>query len=110
MPFITPITYLFLLPASTMFSDLVDPDEDYASAAEYAPLATADDEDSENVIADKVAPIGLSAQDKWRLLKPMLLKYMLPLCESVIFSGLCWLTFYISRRIPRGSLFSTHPT
>jgi battenin len=27
-------------------------------------------------------PVSLSAADKWRLVKPMLLKYMLPLCEQ----------------------------
>ena len=27
------------------------------------------------------APIALSMQDKWKLAKPMLTKYMLPLCE-----------------------------
>ena len=28
-----------------------------------------------------MAPIALSMQDKWKLAKPMLTKYMLPLCE-----------------------------
>ena len=27
------------------------------------------------------APIALSMQDKWKLAKPMLTKYMLPLCK-----------------------------
>lgn len=101
MPFITPITYLFLLPPSTIFADLVDSEEDAESSAIYAPLATEDVQDSEDVDVSKVAPIELSAHDKWRLLKPMLLKYMLPLCMFLFCSAFTLLTCTISQRLSR---------
>ena len=81
MPLITPITYLFLLPRPTTFSTLGACDDvDYETPA-YVPLATDEDEDNTEVVASKLPQVQLSAGDKWRLLKPMVAKYMLPLCK-----------------------------
>lgn len=64
---------------------LEDDEEDGAPlSASYAPLPRGDDEDAipdTEVAAAVKGPIALSMQDKWRLAKPMLMKYMLPLCE-----------------------------
>lgn len=59
-------------------------------AAEYAPIATVEDEDGAEDGADAGIPptvskthhgVALSARDKWVLVRPMLMKYMFPLCE-----------------------------
>ncbi|KAI0767514.1 batten's disease protein Cln3 [Fomes fomentarius] len=87
LPFIIPITYFFILPRPDSFSAGATYDDD----AEGAPLAAhytrlpneaADEEDAVSVTeieAHAMAPIALSMEDKWRLAKPMLTKYMLPL-------------------------------
>jgi battenin len=82
MPFVTPIAYVFLLPRPSAFSD---PEADFErfEPASYTPLATTEDEDVDELLDSKLSPVSLTAADKWRLLKPMLLKYMLPLCESL---------------------------
>ncbi|KAI5119476.1 hypothetical protein M0805_007210 [Coniferiporia weirii] len=87
LPFVTPLTYLFILPHPEEFSS-----RSLASAYGYTPLAaaddipaTGDDEGDATVelltesILDKSHVVTLSAKDKWRLVKPLLLKYMLPL-------------------------------
>jgi len=43
----------------------------------FAP--TSNDEDDEDIVASRIPAVQLTASDKWRLMKPMLLKYMLPL-------------------------------
>jgi battenin len=51
-------------------------------------------DDVESPVEPKVT-VSLSAADKWRLVKPMLLKYMLPLCEqSLLFVILIHLIIY----------------
>lgn len=83
MPLITPVTYYFLLPRQPAFSNLSNSydDNDYEtpSTAAYAPLATDEDLDVTEVVSSKLSPVQLAPSDKWRLLKPMILKYMLPL-------------------------------
>jgi len=78
MPFVTPIAYMFLLPRPSEFSDL-EGDFERSDSVTYTPLATTEDEDVEELLDSKLPPVSLTATDKWRLLKPMLLKYMLPL-------------------------------
>ena len=74
-----------------MFSTLVLPDiEDAApTASEYTQLPVSE-EDAEAVA--ETAPLktkALSFKEKWELLKPMLPRYMLPLCKFLSFqSGL----------------------
>ncbi|OAX37129.1 batten disease protein Cln3 [Rhizopogon vinicolor AM-OR11-026] len=81
LPFILPLTFFFLLPRPAAF---LHP----SSSAPYMPIP---DDDLETGLDDESTPlsaeisveskvsIGLSIADKWRLVKPMLLKYMLPL-------------------------------
>ncbi|OJA19793.1 hypothetical protein AZE42_05618 [Rhizopogon vesiculosus] len=85
LPFILPLTFFFLLPRPTAF---LHP----SSSASYMPipdddLETGFDDEStplsaEIIVKSKVS-VSISIADKWRLGKPMLLKYMLPLCERL---------------------------
>lgn len=83
MPLVIPITYFFILPRPELFESVTIPaedDDDYLAAGPttpYVPLPT-DDDDTHVPIKHHVA---LSAADKWMLVKPLLLKYMLPLCK-----------------------------
>lgn len=83
MPLVIPITYFFILPRPELFESVTIPagdDDEYLAAGPttpYVPLPT-DDDDTHVPIKHHVA---LSAADKWRLVKPLLLKYMLPLCK-----------------------------
>ena len=96
MPFLIPLTYFFLLPHSSAFLFPVTPTvhDDYftpppaLSALPYTPLGAADD-DEEGEEEGTYAPgptkgVHLTVADKVRLVSPLLLKYMLPLCESSI--------------------------
>ncbi|KAH8112767.1 batten's disease protein Cln3 [Phellopilus nigrolimitatus] len=86
LPLIIPLTYLFILPNANVLSSIppsVDPDS-AITPSEYAPLsASAVDEvqgDSAAAMTSVQSRIvALSAKDKWRLVRPLLLKYMLPL-------------------------------
>ncbi|KAF9224848.1 batten's disease protein Cln3 [Gyrodon lividus] len=80
LPFVLPITYFFLLPRPGAFVDST-------SSGSYTPLPV-DDPDVPAVEVTEgdtllgqppKVPVFLSPQDKWRLVKPMLFKYMLPL-------------------------------
>lgn len=91
LPFIIPITYFFVLPRPDKFSAgaTYDDDTEGALSAHYTrlPNEVVDEEDAVPVTeseAHVTAPIALSMEDKWRLAKPMLTKYMLPLCESFV--------------------------
>jgi len=90
LPLVTPITFYFFLPRQTAFSQLGDNCEDAeyetSPTAGYTPLPTlqtsTDEDDDDNVVvivASKIPAVQLTASDKWRLVRPMLLKYMLPL-------------------------------
>jgi len=50
-----------------------------ASSTEYTPLPT--DEGGGETLRFRSRVVALSVSDKWRLVKPMIPKYMLPLCE-----------------------------
>lgn len=91
MPFIIPLTYFYLLPHNSAFISLSPADYEEstslggASSLPYTPLPSAEDEDGEEEGSLPPGPrkgVSLSPSDKWRLVRPLLLKYMLPLCES----------------------------
>ncbi|KAI0353972.1 batten's disease protein Cln3 [Trametes cingulata] len=88
LPFVIPLTYFLILPRPERFIGRAFPipeDDDMDSAAmttSYAPLPRGEDEDDVPVTEPEAAvkaPVALSMEDKWRLAKPMLTKYMLPL-------------------------------
>ncbi|KAF7329953.1 Protein BTN [Mycena kentingensis (nom. inval.)] len=81
MPLVIPLTYLFLLPKPT---DFLASSSSYDDPV-YTPLAT-EDEDRDMVGEEEgcSAPgpkhnVYLTPSDKWRLVRPMLARYMLPL-------------------------------
>jgi battenin len=88
LPLVIPVTYFFLLPPSSAFlyslpnstyEEISDPVP--TTSLPYAPLATTEDESEEEVgfPSRPKRGVALSAGDKWRLVKPLLMKYMLPL-------------------------------
>ena len=89
LPFITPLTYLLVLPrpsafTSVSFSPLNDGDSDGDLPVPYTSLPTTDEdtiEQEQERFTHSKADTVLSLADKWRLAKPLLLRYMLPLCE-----------------------------
>ncbi|KAF8153103.1 batten's disease protein Cln3 [Crassisporium funariophilum] len=89
MPLVIPLTYFLLLPHSSSFlypahsayEDMLSPPPVF-SALPYTPLAAAEDEAGEEEGSLPSGPkrgVALSASDKWRLVKPLLSRYMLPL-------------------------------
>ncbi|EJD51881.1 batten's disease protein Cln3 [Auricularia subglabra TFB-10046 SS5] len=85
LPFVTPFAYTLLLPRQEAFSGLTDSDDaqEPLLVAEYTPVPTNDPTDvfpapasTSDGHPEKVA---LTLEDKWRLVQPLLLKYMLPL-------------------------------
>ncbi|KAI0089419.1 batten's disease protein Cln3 [Irpex rosettiformis] len=76
MPLVIPMTYYFILPHPEALTSVPIPSsfEEEEVDAPYTPLPT--DEDAR--VATK-ASVALSFEDKWTLVKPLLLKYMLPL-------------------------------
>ncbi|KAG1721460.1 batten's disease protein Cln3 [Suillus lakei] len=82
LPFVLPLAYFFLLPRPAAFTHQLS-SAPYALVPADDPDAEIDDDlsiqdDVESRVETKVT-VSLSAADKWRLVKPMLLKYMLPL-------------------------------
>ncbi|KAG0703550.1 batten's disease protein Cln3 [Suillus ampliporus] len=82
LPFILPLAYFLLLPRPAAFmhqsssaSYTLIPADDHATEIDGDLSA---EDDLECRVESKVT-VALSATDKWRLVKPMLLKYMLPL-------------------------------
>ncbi|KAJ7242064.1 batten's disease protein Cln3 [Mycena rebaudengoi] len=88
MPFIIPLTYYFLLPPTSAFIASSgayedDPPSAIPSNVPYTPLATAEDdlvgEEEGSSPSGPKQNVSLSPSDKWRLVRPLLVKYMLPL-------------------------------
>ncbi|THV05698.1 batten's disease protein Cln3 [Dendrothele bispora CBS 962.96] len=89
LPFVIPLTYFFLLPQSTSFlysplspSATRDYDGDSITTLPYTPLATHEDEIGEeegSLLAGPKTGVALSMNDKLRIVRPLLTKYMLPL-------------------------------
>jgi battenin len=79
LPFVLPLTHFFLLPRPAAFMDSPSPG--------YAPLPEEDPEMPAVEVAEgdtllgqpPKVPVFLTAGDKWCLVKPMIMKYMLPL-------------------------------
>jgi len=80
LPIVLPLTYFFLLPRPVTFMDSPSP-------GFYTPLP---EEDPDTLVVEVTegdtllgqppkVPVFLTARDKWRLVKPMIFKYMLPL-------------------------------
>lgn len=100
MPLVIPLTYHLLLPSPSAFASVALPSDedsglrdDSESATPYTALPTDDaSEPVADALMSKVAG-GLSPRDKWRLVKPLLPKYMLPLC--MFFS----IFYYVKRNI-----------
>jgi battenin len=80
---VIPLAYFFLLPRPDAFSPTQHADDIEDSLQPYSLLATAEDIDEEvpSSLSHAKTGFALSSADKWRLVKPLLLKYMLPLCE-----------------------------
>jgi battenin len=93
MPFVIPIVYFFLLPRPEVFLSSSSPlyeDTLYADVGAplpvvpYTALASVEDRDGEEEGSFAPGPkqdVSLSMSNKWRLVRPLLFKYMLPLCE-----------------------------
>jgi len=86
LPFTTPLVFILLLPAQTSFAEISDegwtePD----ATAEYVPVPTSDPTDifpAPALSSDEQAnpgKVSLTFEDKLSLVKPLFLKYMVPL-------------------------------
>lgn len=82
LPFVIPLTYFLLLPRPDAFSSLVISDtEEAVPSSEYTQLPVSEEDAGEAVV--ETAPLKtntLTMSDKWQLVKPMLPRYMAPLC------------------------------
>lgn len=84
LPFVLPLAYLLLLPRPAAFMD--SPSPGYAPLPEEDPEITAVEVAEGDTLLGQPpkVPVFLTAGDKWRLVKPMIYKYMLPLCECYL--------------------------
>ena len=87
LPFALPLTYGVILPRPRTVKALTEEEVATSPIQTYAPVPTVDNDDEERL---EQAPeilytphSHLTIQDKWKLVKPLLLLYMLPLCKSV---------------------------
>ena len=77
------MTYFLLLPRPDAFSSLAlsDTEEAELPSSEYTQLPVSEEEAGEAVVETvQLKPKTLTIGDKWQLLKPMLPRYMAPLC------------------------------
>ncbi|KAH9848813.1 batten's disease protein Cln3 [Lenzites betulinus] len=94
LPLIIPLTYFFVLPQPERFVGgefSAEEDEGSAMSASYVPIPNSEDENGVLEVVPEVAVkahVALSLQDKWRLAKPMLAKYMLPLFCVYLLKGI----------------------
>ena len=95
MPFVIPLTYFFLLPQPLAFTTAHLPEhggDDFVADApsEYMPLPSGEDATDGDIAEGSLyttpmkASVALTAKDKLRLVRPLLWKYMLPLCKSLL--------------------------
>jgi hypothetical protein len=90
LPFVIPLVYSVWLPKPAVFEVLELPPsydtDDLPITDAYTPLALSDDtiQDDEGATAPPGTHhrtiVGLTVEDKRRLVKPLILRYMLPLC------------------------------
>jgi len=93
MPLVIPLTYTLLLPSALEFASLTVEDEDDTvdvTASPYVPIPTREEDDRPGFTPQMFSsPVGapskvaLTVRDKWALVRPLLPKYMLPLCECI---------------------------
>jgi len=83
LPFVIPFTYFLLLPRPQAFSTLVLPefDDSASSRSEYTQLPVSEEDAGVAVVEPALTTKALSIGDKWQLLKPMIPRYMMPLCK-----------------------------
>ncbi|KAG6805783.1 hypothetical protein H0H93_004124, partial [Arthromyces matolae] len=87
MPWIIPVAYFYLLPHRSAFLDVASASETHDAPIlsppplQYAPLPNAEVDVEEDIVVhvESKHKVSLSFGDKWRLVKPLLAKYMLPL-------------------------------
>ena len=84
LPFIIPIAYYFILPHPDQFSPGATYEDESTLSVSYTQLPNEEDEPDSILVTESeatvTAPIALTIGDKWQLAKPMLMRYMLPLC------------------------------
>ena len=82
-----PIAYGVILPRPQTVKALTEEEVATSPIQTYAPVPTEENEDEERLEQNQGTPYTphshLTIQDKWKLVKPLLLLYMLPLCESM---------------------------
>jgi len=93
LPIIIPITYFFLLPRSSVFLYTSTPSgydspNGHESTLPYTPLPAGEEEEGEEEGFLRAGPgknVALSINDKLRLVRPLLARYMLPLFMVYLF-------------------------
>lgn len=99
LPFIIPLTYFLLLPATSKFAGMRSSSAAYAAIPTADPTAEEDEGDETDSGSEQFANadsavtptdkqrtpvITLTFADKVKLVTPLLLKFMLPLCGSFL--------------------------
>ncbi|KIM62805.1 hypothetical protein SCLCIDRAFT_776213 [Scleroderma citrinum Foug A] len=81
LPFVLPLTYFLLLPRPSAVTDAAPSPSAYtALPVEDPEVSTIDTSEASTLLGNETKSVPfLTAADKWRLLKPMIVKYMLPL-------------------------------
>ena len=91
LPFIIPIAYYFILPHPDQFFPGATYEGDSTLSVSYTQLPNEEDEPDSIMVTESeatvTATIALTIQDKWKLAKPMLMKYMLPLCTRPVLAA-----------------------
>jgi battenin len=92
LPFALPLAYGALLPRPQTVKALTEEEVATSPIQTYAPVPTDENEDEER-LEPTPGPLHtphshLTIQDKWKLVKPLLLLYMLPLCELTYYARL----------------------
>jgi len=86
LPIIIPATYFFLLPHSSAFQSAHDSPNGQGSTVPYTPLpANEESGEEDNLPTTPSKNFSLSANDKLRLVKPLLIRYMVPLFMVYLF-------------------------
>jgi len=88
LPLVIPLAYFFLLPRRSAFlphstyEDVLSPAMPTTTSLPYTPLAASEDEAVEeegSIPSRRKRGVTLSVSDKWRIVKPLLMRYMMPL-------------------------------
>ncbi|KAI0049514.1 batten's disease protein Cln3 [Auriscalpium vulgare] len=87
LPFVSPLTYFFLLPRPEVFSSEGLPEGDAPLTAPYTPLSVSEVEETGPEASDvpQKARVTISISEKWKLAKPLLMRYMFPLLCVYLF-------------------------